>query len=150
MEGKKTLLVCLLIVLCSVLFITSCGNTTASLNDVSNNSSESREDTSSDTEYISWANAKEHVGEYVSIQGKVVGTKYASDSNGKPTFLNIGLDHPDPDRFTVVIWGENRKHFSNDPESYYLGKEVIVTGVVELYNGSAEIVISSEDEISIR
>ena len=149
MERKKTLLVCLLIVLCSVLFITSCGNTTASLNDVTISYSESEEDTSSDAEYISWADAKEYVGEYVSVKGKVVGAKYASNSNGQPTFLDIGLDYPDPDRFTVVIWGEDRRHFSNDPESYYLGEEVIVTGVVELYNGSAEIVISSEDEIEI-
>ena len=74
MERKKTLLVCLLIVLCSVLFITSCGNTTASLNDVTISYSESEEDTSSDAEYISWADAKDYVGEYVSVKGKVVGS----------------------------------------------------------------------------
>lgn len=65
--------------------------------------SESQEDTSSEAEYISWADAKEYVGEYVSVKGKVAGAEYASSSNGQPTILDIGLDYPDPDRFTVVI-----------------------------------------------
>lgn len=146
MHRKKILLVGILIVLCSMLFLTACGNTTAAVNDTSTNSKDSQ----TSTTCINWANAKQHEGEYVRVQGKVVGTNYSSDSNGKPTFLDIGLDYPDPDRFTVVIWGEDRKNFSHDPETYYLGEEVVVVGVVQIYNGSAEIVISSEDEITIR
>src|SRR5687768_4440310 len=61
--------------------------------------------------YISWQDAGDHIGETATIRGPVAGTRYASDSNGQPTFLNVGVDYPNPDRFVVLIWGENRGEF---------------------------------------
>jgi hypothetical protein len=52
---------------------------------------------------ISCYEAKDHVGERTAVYGTVVSTKYASESNGKPTFLDMCYAYPDPNRLTVII-----------------------------------------------
>ncbi len=74
-------------------------------------------------------------------------TKFATDSRGSPTFLDIGRPYPDPRRFTVVIWGENRSRFSAPPDQFYADKTICVTGAIELYRGSPQIIVSSPGQI---
>jgi len=96
---------------------------------------------------IAWDEAKNYVGERVTVCGPVVDATWASGSSGKPTFLNLGEPYPDPDRFTVVIWIENRGNFSQAPEDYYLGKTICVTGLITEYDGIPEIEVSYPSEI---
>jgi len=98
---------------------------------------------------ISWENASSYIGQFVTISGPVKSTKYASSSNGSPTFLNIGADYPDPSRVTALIWGEDRNLFPDAPESMYAGKMICVTGKVELYSGACEIIVSEPAQIEI-
>jgi len=60
---------------------------------------------------VSWKSAGRMVGRVATVRGPVVSTKYASYSNGSPTFLNLGAAYPSSKRFTVVIWGRNRASF---------------------------------------
>lgn len=90
---------------------------------------------------IPWNEAKYHIGERITVYGPVVSTKYASSSKGTPTFLNIGKAYPDPNRFTVVIWGDCRLNFPEAPEVYYRGRNISVTGLIIEYNGVPEIEI---------
>ncbi len=62
-------------------------------------------------------------------------------ANGQPTFLNVGKDYPDPGRFTVLIWGEDRANFSTPPEDAYAGVTICVTGSVQTYEGVPEVVV---------
>ena len=96
---------------------------------------------------IAWDEAKYHIGERVTVCGVVVDATWASGSNGKPTFLNLGRPYPDPDRFTVVIWIQNRGNFPQPPEDHYLGCTICVTGLITEYNGIAEIEVSYPSEI---
>ena len=96
---------------------------------------------------ISWSEAKYHIGERTTVCGPVVDATWASGSNGKPTFLNLGKPYPDPDRFTVVIWIQNRGNFPQAPEDYYLGKTICVTGLITEYSGIAEIEVQYPSEI---
>ena len=96
---------------------------------------------------ISWNEAKYHIGERATVYGPVVDTKWASGSKGKPTFLNIGKPYPDPGRFTVVIWIDNRGNFPQAPEVYYLGKTIYVTGLITEYNGIPQIEATTPDQI---
>jgi DNA/RNA endonuclease YhcR with UshA esterase domain len=98
---------------------------------------------------IPWQDAANYEGESVTIEGPVLGAMYAAASNGEPTFLNVGKDYPDPGRFTIVIWGENRGAFSEAPEDAYADKTVRVTGAVDSYEGVPQIEISSPDDIEI-
>ena len=101
-------------------------------------------------ETVPWDKAKDHIGERTTVSGPVVDTHWASGSNGKPTFLNIGKPYPDPDRFTVVIWIDNRGNFPQAPEVYYLGKTICVTGLIDEYpkgSGSAQIEVKDPSQI---
>ena len=96
---------------------------------------------------IWWYEAKDHIGDRLKVCGPVVDSYWASGSSGKPTFLNIGEPYPNPDRFTVVIWIDNRANFPQPPEDYYLGKTICVTGLIVPYKGSAQIEAQSPTQI---
>jgi hypothetical protein len=59
--------------------------------------------------------AAKHVGETLTVFGKVFGGKYLENSNGSPTLINMGAAYP-PNPFTVVIYGSDRGNFSYKPE----------------------------------
>jgi hypothetical protein len=88
------------------------------------------------------------VGRVATIQGRVAGTRFAASSNGSPTFLNLGVDYPNPSRFTVLIWIENRSAFGR-PEVRYRGHTICVHGLVSSYQGVPEIVARSVSQISV-
>ena len=91
--------------------------------------------------------AKDHVGELATVCGRVVSTRYAATTRGKPTFLN--LDKPYPNQtFTVLIWGESRDKFGT-PEEKYRDKQVCVTGKITAYRGAPEIVVSDPQNLEI-
>lgn len=102
-----------------------------------------------DMNAIGWDEARYFEGQNVSVFGEVVDTNYASSSNGQPTFLNIGKAYPDPERFTVLFWINNRDKFPPSPEDYYLGKSICVSGYIELYEGVPEIEITDPSQILI-
>jgi hypothetical protein len=66
--------------------------------------------TAAQTNKITAAEAKDHVGETRTVCGKVASTHFAAKSKGQPTFLN--LDEPYPKEvFTILIWGTDRAKF---------------------------------------
>lgn len=99
---------------------------------------------------ISWNQADQYVGEVKTVCGPVVDSTYATKSNGKPTFLNLGKKYPDSDRFTVLIWGRDRDNFPVNPESYYFGETICATGLIQEYNGILEIEVSYSGDISMQ
>lgn len=101
----------------------------------------------SQPQFISWDQAKYHIGERTTVLGPVKSTKWATGSKGQPTFLNIGNPYPNPNRFTVVIWGRNRSNFPFAPAIYYAGKTILVTGLIEEYKGVPEIEVVSPTQI---
>ena len=91
------------------------------------------------------AQAKNHIGEQVTVCGKVVSSRYAESSHGAPTFLNF--DQPYPNQvFTMVIWGSDRSKF-DEPETKYRGKQTCVTGKISDYKGTAEIIASEPSQV---
>jgi hypothetical protein len=98
---------------------------------------------------IPWNEAINHVGEYATVIGPVVGATWAQEARGKPTFLNLGLPYPDPGRFTVLIWIDGRWNFDVAPEEAYLGLTICVTGTIELYEGSPEMIVDGPEWISV-
>jgi hypothetical protein len=90
---------------------------------------------------IAWADAPDYEGEIVTVRGPVVGARHVENTSGQPTFLNVGADHPDPDRFTVVIWNDVRVQFDQRPEMLFSGQEICVSGEVAMHEGSSQIVL---------
>jgi hypothetical protein len=65
----------------------------------------------------------------------------------KTMFLNIGADYPDTSRFTALIWIEYRGNFPAAPEEMYAGATVCVAGIIDVYDGVAEILVTGPDQI---
>lgn len=130
-----------LVVLVLVLGITSCAPTT------STTPAPKPTPQTQQQQAIPWDKAKYHIGDRTTVYGPVVDTAWASGSKGKPTFLNIGKRYPDPERFTVVIWIQNRGNFPQAPESYYLGKTIYVTGMITEYKGTPQIEVKGPSQI---
>ena len=102
--------------------------------------------TAAQTHKISPAEAKDHIGERATVCGKVASTHFAGRSKGQPTFLN--LDEPYPRQiFTILIWGSDRAKFG-EPESKYKEQIVCVTGRIESYRSSPQIVATEPGQIA--
>jgi hypothetical protein len=50
---------------------------------------------------------------------------------------------------TVVIWADVRKDFDKAPEEFFMGKEICVSGKIELYHDKPQIVIKSKSQVSV-
>jgi micrococcal nuclease len=100
-------------------------------------------------EYINPIDAQKYIGMEKTVCGTVASANYAIRSKGRPTFLN--LDQPYPNQiFTVVIWGSDRNNFKNPPETFFRGKTICVTGIIESYHGKPEMVVHSPDQITVK
>jgi hypothetical protein len=98
---------------------------------------------------VSWQKAVSLEGSVATLVGRVASTKFASSSNGSPTFLDVGRAYPNPARLSIVIWIENRASFGR-PEVKYRGRTICVRGLVSDYAGSPEIIARSPSQITIK
>jgi DNA/RNA endonuclease YhcR with UshA esterase domain len=81
---------------------------------------------------ITWDQAKDYIGQDVTVTGPVVGTHDFGDA----AVLNIGKDYPDAGRCTVYISAEAR---AGMPADLDMGKTIAVTGTLKLYRNVPEI-----------
>ncbi|GEM_PF-3205234 len=91
---------------------------------------------------VLWEDAAGEVGRSSAIVGPVVAASFEPDVGGAPTFLNLGNEHPDPDRFDVVIYEEVRERFATAPEEELVGEYVCVLGEVRDRDGVPQIVLN--------
>jgi hypothetical protein len=89
-----------------------------------------------------------HIGDSVTVCGKVADMRYFENSKGKPTFLNIGAKFPNQ-QLTVLIWDNVRTQCSGKVEDL-LNKEICITGRIILYKERAEIVIDKPEQILVQ
>lgn len=89
--------------------------------------------------------ALNHVGQYKTVRFFV---KKSYDS-GKAVFLNSKNNFKDYDNFTTVIFEADKDNFPPQPEDYYWGKTVEVTGKIKEYKGRAEIILKNSSQITI-
>jgi DNA/RNA endonuclease YhcR with UshA esterase domain len=92
------------------------------------------------------AEAKAHVGEQATVCGVVKSARWASTSNRRPTFLNLDEAYP-KQLFTVVIFEEHRGAFTPPPETRFDKKRICVSGKIEDFRGTPEIVVSAPSQI---
>ena len=107
-----------------------------------------------DDAIIGWEEAGDYIGQYKIISGVIVGTYYAEDVKGKPTFLNFHM--PYEGYFTCVIWGSDRAKFNREfppnPETYFMDKQVLVSGLIEEYpegSGDPEVILRDTKQIEL-
>ena len=107
-------------------------------------------------QYLSSGEVKAHLGEKVTVCGKIVDYYYATGDARKPTLLLFDQEAPregqrrilKPDKqFSVVVWGEDSKAFPANFGGFYVGKVVCASGVVEVYDGTPVIIATTQDQL---
>ena len=93
--------------------------------------------------------AVKHVGDSITVCGKIFGGRFFETSKGSPTLLNMGAPFPDS-KFTVMIPGEVRLKLGYSPEQELKDKIICVRGKVILYKERPEIIIYDPSQISIQ
>ncbi len=98
---------------------------------------------------VSWEDARDVIGEVVTVEGPVADTLHATASAGGPTILIVGRDAADPKRLAIVISAANREGFPQAPEELYADHTIRVTGRVDAYEGMLRIEATSPSDIEI-
>lgn len=98
---------------------------------------------------IDAAEASDYIGTAAEVCGKVASADFVPQVGGEPTFLNLGRAHPDQ-LFTAVIWGNNRAKWKKSPDQQYVNREICVSGMIEIYEGTPQIIVESPDQIEIQ
>ncbi len=93
--------------------------------------------------------AAQHIGDSLSVCGKVFGGKFFESGKNQPTLINMGAAFP-KSTFTVVVYGEMRTKLGYAPEEKWTDKEVCITGKIIEFKGKPQIIITSEDQIKVK
>jgi hypothetical protein len=91
---------------------------------------------SSVAQTISSADAKNHLGERATVCGLVVNKHVASQSRGRPTFIDLDKSYPSQS-FTVLVWKHDKATVGFLPSN----GQLCVTGTITQYRGGTEIVL---------
>lgn len=86
-----------------------------------------------------------HLDSDASVCGFVASTRYDTETEGKPTFLNFDKPYPDQ-TFSAVIFDDVRKKFG-EPEARYLNRTVCVTGRIERFQTFIRMVLTDPSQI---
>jgi hypothetical protein len=95
---------------------------------------------------IAASNASKHRGETVMICDKVYNTELVKGSNN--IILSLGESYPNQ-YLTVIIKGADRSKFKEQPEVYFKGRAVCVTGTVVEYNGKPAIFVGGPSALKL-
>lgn len=101
-----------------------------------------------DVPILSAGEAGAYVGDRVVVCGTVVRVTFAQATRGQPTFLN--LDRPYPDQpFDLVVWGHDRQHFPEAPETLYQDQRICAAGRVSEHRDIPRIEVTTPRQVRV-
>jgi DNA/RNA endonuclease YhcR with UshA esterase domain len=94
---------------------------------------------------IQITDANKNIGKVVTVCSKVFGVR------ATPTITQINLGGAFPNNLlTIVIFGKSYKNFTSEMSERYQGKNVCVTGKIEMYKGKPQIIVENPNDIHIQ
>ncbi len=90
---------------------------------------------------IDWRLAKNYVGQRVAVRGTVAEYRYLVNGKGRPTWISLGAKYPVENRLSVVVWGDDRSKFGRALSENLVNRQICVTGVIKLYDGTPQITL---------
>jgi DNA/RNA endonuclease YhcR with UshA esterase domain len=99
---------------------------------------------SSSSIVISWSQAASYSGQSKTVEGTIVYTFVSSKGN---VFLDF--HNPYQGYFSVIIFSSSVGNFKFQPASFYLNKEVRITGLIQMYQGAPEIIVNTPSQIEV-
>jgi DNA/RNA endonuclease YhcR with UshA esterase domain len=94
-------------------------------------------------EIIPWKEAHEYYGQWVTVTGRIA----SSENTGSVCILNFSLEKED--NVVVLIFRSAFDRFPPDPQDFYDGKNVFVTGKIQKYRGTTSITVPHPSRIKI-
>jgi hypothetical protein len=94
-------------------------------------------------EVIPWRDAHAYYGQWVTVAGRIAG----SENTGSVCILKFSLE--DKDNVIVLIFRSVFNKFPPDPQDFYDGKYVHVTGKIQKYKGTTSITVPYPARIKI-
>ena len=94
-------------------------------------------------EIISWREAHAHYGQWVTVAGRIA----SSENTGSVCVLSFSLE--DDDNVVVLIFRSAFDKFPPDPQDFYDGKYVHVTGKIQKYRGITSITVPDPSRIKV-
>jgi hypothetical protein len=99
-------------------------------------------------EVVPWDEAKDHYSRTITVEGRVVAT--GRGRSGEPVFLNFQRFRPNANAFHVVVFEEGYANApTGNPETYYDGKTIRVTGEVSQYRDAPQIKVERPGMIEV-
>ena len=99
--------------------------------------------TSHAEDVIPWKKAHEYYGQWVTVMGRIA----SSENTGSVCLLNFSLEKKD--NVVVLIFKSAFDKFPPDPQDFYDGKDVLVTGKIQKYKGTTSITVPRPSRIKI-
>jgi len=93
---------------------------------------------------ISHLDSRKYIGQIKTVEGTVVKTDRSSSNTISLYFL-----YPNKGYLTVVILSSDLSKFRVAPEVFYYGKEIRVSGKIQLYGGAPRIVVQDPSQIEV-
>jgi len=87
--------------------------------------------------------AWKYIGKEMAVEGKVV---QGTMSRKGTVFLNFGDSYPEH-CFNAVIFSSDLGSFPENPQAYYSGRTVRVTGLIKEYQGKPEMILEKAGQI---
>ena len=100
---------------------------------------------------VAATDAKDHVGETITVCGKVVDTKiskYGITGHGKPVIFD--LDQPEPNPVFYFVTFGSKEGGPDEAIAAYKGKNVCVTGKVTLASGQPYIRAADRANVKLK
>ena len=94
-------------------------------------------------EVIPWKEAHEYYGQWITVTGRIAST----ENKGSVCLLNFSLE--EEDNVVVLIFRSAFDRFPPDPQDFYDGKDVLVTGKIQKYRGITSITVPYPSRIKI-
>jgi hypothetical protein len=91
--------------------------------------------------------AKQHVGDKVTVCGIVTGTSVVK-GNPETTILSLG-EEKSKAVVSIAIWSTDYPKFEYVPSEHLKGKNICVSGWMKLAGGQPQVIISSGEQVTI-
>lgn len=98
---------------------------------------------------IPWGDYSDFIGETTMVTGPVADISILNDSNGSPSFIDLGEAYPSTDRFTIVIWEEHYDDVATVLNEISVNDIIYVEGCIEMYDGIPQIEVTDPSQINI-
>lgn len=114
-----------------------------------------------DAQHVTSLEAGNHIGQEITVCGEVTDYHY---TNTGPAPTRLLFDQTDffnafvakrrgipktTDAFSVIVWKRDVKSFPPNFGTFYSGKMICITGVVEMYQENPAIIASTSDQIKV-